>query len=167
MAGAGGAFLAGAGAFFLAGAGAFFLPFALGAPLTGRRVTMNCFEAFPPFCVSVHVVVLIFMLYTGGILYRMTLPRGTKFTVPRTGKHKYTASVPGYGTVRFGHRDYEHYKDSVPRSLGGGQWSHRDHRDTRRRALYRARHGAQRCADGTPCVEKRFSPAWFSYRYLW
>ena len=61
LAGAGGTFLAGAGAFFLAGAGAFFLPFALGAPLTGRRVKMNCW-AFPPFCLRVHVVVLIFML---------------------------------------------------------------------------------------------------------
>ena len=54
-----------------------------------------------------------------------------------------------------------------PRRWGGGRWSQNDHGDSRRRADYRRRHGAQRCEDGTPCVERLYSPAWFSYNFLW
>ena len=99
------------------------------------------------------------------------LPKGTRFIVPRTGKKKYTAVVPlAKGKVRrvgFGHRDYQHFKDRVPKNIGGGRWARKDHGDPARRASYRRRHGAQKCKDGTLCVKRRYSPAWFSYHFLW
>lgn len=83
------------------------------------------------------------------------------------GKKKYTAILPDGKRVSFGHRDYQHYKDSVPKKLGGGIWSHKDHRDAQRRKSYRARHGALRCKNGEKCISKKYSPAWFSYHFLW
>lgn len=103
------------------------------------------------------------------------LSTGTLFEVPRSGKKKYVAVVPRAGRrplrVGFGHRDYQHYKDQVPRALGGGRWARLDHRDPARRARYRARHAGMVCKDarGTPvrCIDRRHSPAWFSYHFLW
>lgn len=99
------------------------------------------------------------------------LPKGTRFVVPRKGKKKYTAILPRpkgkVERVSFGHRDYEQFKDQVPENLGGGRWSHKDHGDPERRRRYRRRHGAQMCKDGRLCVERRYSPAWFSYHFLW
>jgi len=101
----------------------------------------------------------------------LSLPLGTRFVVPTTGTKKYTAVIPlpdgKRRRVGFGHRDYQQYRDAVPRALGGGQWSLADHLDSFRRADYRRRHGAQKCEDGTPCVERLYSPAWFSYHFLW
>lgn len=93
------------------------------------------------------------------------LPKETRF-VAGPGRKKYTAIVKGR-RVSFGHRDYEHYRDAVPKRLGGGKWSHKDHRNTSRRANYRKRHGALRCKDGRRCVAVRYSPAWFSWHFLW
>lgn len=95
------------------------------------------------------------------------LPAGIRFKVPAKGRHKYVAIFPDGRRVRFGHRDYEHFKDSVPPALGGGKWRRKDHDDPQRRRNYRKRHGAQRCADGRACVRIRYSPAWFSYNFLW
>jgi hypothetical protein len=98
------------------------------------------------------------------------LPKGTRFEVPQKGNKKYVALVPTNGTilrVAFGHSDYEHYRDSVPRSLGGGKWSHKNHNDKARRANYRARHGGHMRSDGSASISHRFSPAWFSYHFLW
>ena len=95
-----------------------------------------------------------------------SLPVGTHFEVG-TGTHKYVAVLPDGRRVRFGHRDYEHYHDRVPVRLGGGRWSSHNHNDLRRRASYRARHGALRCKDGSVCVDRRLTPAWFSYHFLW
>jgi len=98
------------------------------------------------------------------------LPAGTRFELG-PGKKKYTAIIPQKGgrdkRVSFGHKDYEHFKDSVPKSLGGGKWSHKDHGDKARRSSYRSRHGALKCKDGKRCIEKKYSPAWFSYYFLW
>jgi hypothetical protein len=48
--------------------------------LTGRRVKMNCFGAFPPFCFSVHVVVVLtFMLILGG--EKFVQKRYTSFSI--------------------------------------------------------------------------------------
>ena len=91
---------------------------------------------------------------------------GVQF-VRGSGNHKYTAILPSGKRVSFGHRDYEHYKDSVPKSKGGGLWSHKDHRDPVRRSGYRRRHGGMRCKDGKKCITVKYSPAWFSYYYLW
>lgn len=98
------------------------------------------------------------------------LPRGTKFIVPQNSNKKYTAIVPlKLKTIRvsFGDKRYEHYKDSVPKSLGGGKWSKKDHKDKSRRKNYRKRHGARFCNNGKRCINVKYSPAWFSYYFLW
>lgn len=94
------------------------------------------------------------------------LPRGIRF-VKGNGNKKYTAILPNGKKVHFGHTAYEHYKDSVPRNLGGGIWSHKDHMNKDRRRNYRKRHGGMSCKDGRRCIDVRYSPAWFSYHYLW
>jgi hypothetical protein len=100
------------------------------------------------------------------------LPKDTVFVVPEKGKKKYTAIVPRDGgktqiRVSFGHRDYQHYRDQVPVGMGGGKWSHKDHNDPQRRANYRKRHAGILSADGEPSYLKRYTPAWFSYYFLW
>jgi hypothetical protein len=94
------------------------------------------------------------------------LPKGIRF-IRGPGKYKYTAILPNGKRVNFGHRDYQHYKDSVPRHLGGKLWSHKDHGNAVRRENYRKRHGGMRCKDGKRCIDVKYSPAWFSYHYLW
>ena len=69
--------------------------------------------------------------------------------------------------VPFGDRRYEHYKDSVPVSLGGGKWSKKDHLDTSRRRNYRTRHAAVKLKNGKRSIDTKYSPAWFSYHLLW
>lgn len=91
---------------------------------------------------------------------------GVRF-VEGSGNHKYTAILPSGKRVSFGHRDYEHYKDSVPKRLGGGLWSHLNHKDPVRRNSYRQRHGGMSCKNGKQCISVKYSPAWFSYYYLW
>ena len=95
-----------------------------------------------------------------------SLPKGTRFK-KGPAKKKYTAILPNGKLVHFGHRDYQHYKDSVPTRLGGGLWSHKNHMDKSRRQNYRRRHGGMKCKDGTKCINKKYSPAWFSYYFLW
>jgi hypothetical protein len=87
--------------------------------------------------------------------------------VKGAGKKKYKAILPNGKTVSFGHVDYEHYKDSVPKKLGGGLWSHKNHGDSNRRTNYRKRHAGMMCSNGTPCYKIRHSPSWFSYYFLW
>jgi hypothetical protein len=98
------------------------------------------------------------------------LPKGTKFKKGK-GNYKYTAVIPlkdgKTKTVNFGHKKYEHYRDTVPKRMGGGIWSHKDHLNTKRRKNYRARHGGIKLKNGKPAYRKKFSPAWFSYYYLW
>jgi len=92
--------------------------------------------------------------------------KGVKF-VKGSGNHKYTAILPSGKRVSFGHRDYQQYKDSVPVRLGGGLWSHKNHLDKTRRDSYRKRHGGMRCKNGDSCIGVKYSPAWFSYHFLW
>lgn len=82
-------------------------------------------------------------------------------------KHKYTAILPDGKRVHFGHREYEHYKDSVPKEVGGQRWSHKNHLDKERRKNYRKRHAGMMCKEGIHCYKKRYSPSWFSYYFLW
>ena len=91
---------------------------------------------------------------------------GIRF-IEGSGKHKYTAILPSGKKVSFGDRNYEHYKDTVPKNQGGGLWSHQNHLDPVRRASYRSRHGALRCKNGQICVDIKYTPAWFSWHYLW
>jgi hypothetical protein len=95
-----------------------------------------------------------------------SLPSGTKF-VKGSGRYKYTAIMPDGKRVHFGHRDYQHYKDSVPKRLGGGLWSHKDHGDKKRRENYRKRHGGVKTKSGGKAINKKYSPSWFSYHFLW
>jgi len=96
----------------------------------------------------------------------MRLPAGIRF-VKGKGKHKYTAILPNGKKVSFGHKDYQHYKDSVPKNKGGGLWTHKNHMDKARRKSYRARHGGLYCKNGRKCITVKYSPAWFSYYFLW
>jgi hypothetical protein len=98
------------------------------------------------------------------------LPRGTKFVVPKTGFKKYQALIPVSGKIKrvsFGDRRYQQYKDTVPKSMGGGKWTKKNHGDKDRRANYRSRHGGMRCKNGKVCIKVKNSPAWFSYHFLW
>ena len=98
------------------------------------------------------------------------LPPGTTFVLG-TGTHKYTARIPQANgrirSVHFGHRDYEHYRDRVPASLGGQLWASRNHLDPVRRRNYRRRHEGILTQAGTPAIDVPYSAAWFSYHYLW
>lgn len=80
---------------------------------------------------------------------------------------KYTAIMSDGRKVHFGDNRYEHYKDSVPKDLGGGIWSKLDHKDKERRKNYRSRHKNIICEDGRRCIDVKYSPAWFSYYFLW
>ena len=60
-------------------------------------------------------------------------------------------------TIQFGDKRYEQFRDKTPLHL----YSKKDHGDSTRRKAYRTRHGAQ----GNHL--KVFSPAWFSWHYLW
>ena len=80
---------------------------------------------------------------------------------------KYTAIMKNGDRVHFGHQDYEQYRDSVPKSMGGGIWSHKNHLDDQRRKNYRARHGGTKTKSGRPAYQVKYSPSWFSYYYLW
>lgn len=95
-----------------------------------------------------------------------SLPRGTKF-VRGSGNKKYTAILPDGKRVSFGDKRYQQYKDSVPVRMGGGLYSKKNHMDKQRRASYRSRHSKLKCKDGEYCINKKYSPAWFSYHYLW
>ena len=86
---------------------------------------------------------------------------------PGPGRYKYTAVLNDGRHVNFGHRDYKHYRDGVPRSMGGGKWTHLNHNDKERRENYRARHSGVMTKEGKPAYQQKYSPAWFSYYYLW
>lgn len=80
--------------------------------------------------------------------------------------YKYTVSFMDNGKpkyVSFGHQDYEQYKDNTPLKL----YKHKDHLDKERRKQYRDRHMKILTFDGTPAYKVKYSPAWFSFYYLW
>ena len=60
-------------------------------------------------------------------------------------------------SVTFGDSRYQQYRDQSPLGL----YSDQDHLDEKRRDNYRSRHGAQGYQENT------FTPAWFSWNYLW
>ena len=78
-----------------------------------------------------------------------------------TGNKKYKVIIHYPGdrkkTVQFGDKRYQQYKDKTPLKL----YSRKNHNDPERRAAYRKRHGAQ------GHHKKKYSPAWFSWKYLW
>ena len=90
-----------------------------------------------------------------------------RFTIPKKGFKKYKAEVfnlngERIATAQFGdRRGYSQYKDRI------GYYSDLDHNDKKRLQRYRKRHEAILTNDGVPAYKVEFSPAWFSYRWLW
>lgn len=78
--------------------------------------------------------------------------------------YKYTAILKDGKRVNFGNINYEHYKDQVP--IKYRLYSHLNHLDKERRANYRKRHRAIK-TNGQRAINKKYSPAWFSYNLLW
>lgn len=74
--------------------------------------------------------------------------------------YKYTAIMNSGQRVNFGRLPYQHYFDRI------GKYSYLNHKDEKRRALYRIRHGAIN-RKGMRAIDKKYSPAWFSYHLLW
>lgn len=95
-----------------------------------------------------------------------SLPSGTRFS-RGSGSHKYTATLPDGKRVHFGHKDYKQYKDRVPKSKGGGLYTHLNHGDSERRRRYQTRHKGVLNKDGIPAYKVKYTPAWFSYYFLW
>ena len=93
--------------------------------------------------------------------------RGVRHFEPGPGNKKYTAVLDNGKRVSFGDRRYEQYRDSVPKRLGGGLYSHLDHNDAKRRENYRRRHAGVQKSSGRRAIDEQYSPAWFSYHYLW
>jgi hypothetical protein len=96
-----------------------------------------------------------------------SLKKGIRFEKSKVSSKKYTAIMPDGKRVNFGAKNYEHYKDSVPVRLGGGVWKHKNHLDKERRKNYRTRHGGVLLKDGRKAVNVKYTPAWFSYNFLW
>lgn len=91
-----------------------------------------------------------------------TTHNGNKLEWSRgTGNKKYRVRISfkdgKVRTVQFGDKRYEQFKDKTPLKF----YSKKDHGDNERKRNYRARHGAQ------GHHKKVYSPAWFSWKYLW
>lgn len=69
------------------------------------------------------------------------------------------------GFIHFGHPHYEHYKTShlIPKELH--VWP--EHRDLKRRRLYRARASKIRDKDGNLTYLDDTSPNFYSFNFLW
>jgi hypothetical protein len=110
-----------------------------------------------------------------------------RFTIPKKGFKKYKAEVFNLNgerifTAQFGDRRYQQYKDKIGERIFTAQFGDRryqqykdkigyysdlDHNDKKRLQRYRNRHEEIRNKDGVPAYKVEFSPAWFSYLYLW
>jgi hypothetical protein len=63
--------------------------------------------------------------------------------------------------VQFGDKRYQQYKDRI------GLYTHLDHNNPVRRRRYRIRHGEIKLKDGRRAINVKYSPAWFSWHFLW
>lgn len=98
------------------------------------------------------------------------MERVLRFEVPTKGNKKYVAVLKDGSRVPFGDRRYQHYKDRVPTELGGGRWTRLNHLDDERRKSYRSRAFGQLASNfGTiqRAITIPYSPAWFSFNFLW
>lgn len=98
------------------------------------------------------------------------LPKDSHF-FKGTGDKKYKVLMKmddgSLKTVQFGSAKYEHYKDQIPKELGGQRWAHKNHLDEERRESYRRRHSKIKNKDGKLAYKEIYSPAWFSWHFLW
>jgi len=83
--------------------------------------------------------------------FRKSTRKNKKYDAILTDEKGNTIYIP------FGSSLYGQYEDKT----GLGLYSEGDHLDEKRRASYRARHGA------TKAHTIRYTPAWFSWKYLW
>jgi hypothetical protein len=84
-----------------------------------------------------------------------------RFRKSKTKNKKYDALIQNKRNdkiyiIPFGHPDYQQYRDST----GLGLYSNLDHNDKARRALFRLRHRVN-------YDNKYYSPAYFSWNFLW
>jgi mRNA degradation ribonuclease J1/J2 len=91
------------------------------------------------------------------------MDNGIKFEKSNKKNKKYKATTPDGKVVHFGDKRYQHYQDKTPLGLYG----HLNHGDEVRRKKYKARHEKILLKDGTPAYQKKYTPSWFSYKYLW
>jgi hypothetical protein len=83
-----------------------------------------------------------------------------EFTKSTNPNKKYDIVVDGK-KISFGAAGYQQYHDKI------GLYSNLDHKDVKRRQAYRNRHSKILLADGRPAYKVRYTPAWFSWNYLW
>lgn len=76
-------------------------------------------------------------------------------------KNKKYRAIVGEKKIDFGDKRYQHYKDKI------GMYSSLDHLDKKRRKNYRKRHGVIKLKDGRIAKDVKYTPAWFSWNYLW
>ena len=81
-------------------------------------------------------------IHKDGFVFKKSTRKDKKYDVFKNGKK--IASFGGLG--------YQQYKDKI------GLYTELDHLDKNRRRLYYARHGT---------TAKKYSPKYFSHRYLW
>ena len=83
------------------------------------------------------------------------------------GDYKYKAYVLKDNGERlivdFGDKHYSQYKDQTPLQL----YKDLNHLDEKRRLRYRKRHGGIYTKDGVLAYKVKYSPAWFSWHFLW
>jgi hypothetical protein len=77
----------------------------------------------------------------------------------KSGK-KYMITINGK-TIHFGASGYQQYHDKI------GLYSSLDHGDLNRRKRYRDRHKKIYNKFGVPSYRVKYTPAWFSWHYLW
>jgi hypothetical protein len=81
---------------------------------------------------------------------------------------KYMVRTPKGKLVHFGGikpdgKPYEQYKDNT----GLGLYSRYDHKNEKRRRLYRLRHKEILTKEGKPAYLDREQPSFYSFRFLW
>lgn len=76
---------------------------------------------------------------------------------------KYMAVFDNGKKIYFGSSQYAQYRDSTPLKA----YSHLDHNDSNRREKYRKRHEKIQLKDGRYAYQVKYTPAWFSYKFLW
>ena len=77
--------------------------------------------------------------------------------------YKYQVILSNDKKVNFGNVNYQHYKDKTPLKL----YSNLNHYDKLRRRNYKRRHEGIITKDNKKAIDIIYSPAWFSYNYLW
>ena len=77
-----------------------------------------------------------------GFIFKMSKRKNKKYSVYKDGKY----------ITSFGDNRYQQFKDKI------GLYKHKDHNDKERRKRYYLRFGKE---------TTKYTPKWFSHRYLW